>query len=219
MNPREGYGLASVQTCKALRRLGADFQIIAINHRELTWPIDHVIEVDGLAFIWSVPEYWDRVKADELWGAFIWETTVFPEYRVKLINERVSRLFTFSEWAREMFVSSGVSIPIEVMPHGVSQEFYYYLERPGRRHPYTFLLLGELAERKGWDIAYVAFLEEFGEDPSVRLIMKTRGRCPLAECTDPNVEVIAEEYNVPQMRELYRQAGARELTLERDHLL
>ena len=199
----EGYGKATAHTVKALRQLGADFDVVPINHKELSWPEDRIIKVDGLAFVWSVPEYWNRVEADELWGAFVWETTLLPRYRVDLINERVTRLFTFSEWAREMFISSGVSIPVHVMPHGVSPDEYFWMERPVGRKPYTFLLLGELAERKGWDIAYTAFLEEFGEDPDARLIMKTRGRCPLAPCSDPNVEVIAEEYNIPQMRELY----------------
>lgn len=205
-NPREGYGKATIQTVKALRQLGASFDVVPICHKELAWPAEDVIRVEGLAFVWTVPEYWDRVQADELWGAFVWETTRLPRYRVDIINARASRLFTFSEWAKGMFEDSGVTIPVHVMPHGVSQEEYYYLERPGERNPYTFLILGELAERKGWDLAYTAFLEEFGEDPRVRLIMKTRGRCPLAPCADPNVEVIATEYGVPMMRELFRQA-------------
>ena len=205
-NPREGYGKATLQTVKALQRVGADFKDIPVRNKELTWPADDKIKVDGLAFVWTVPEYWDRVEADELWGAFAWETTWLPTYRVDMINERADRLFTFSEWAKEMFEDSGVTIPVHVMPHGVNQREYHYLERNGRRHPYTFLLMGELAERKGWDLAYTAFLEEFGTDPNVRLVMKTRGRCPLAECTDPNVEVIAIEYGIPMMRELFRQA-------------
>jgi len=205
-NECEGYGRATIHTREALRRLGADFDFVPIAHRELSWPAADKITVDGLAIAWSVPEYWDRIQADELWGAFVWETTRLPQYRVDIINERAARLFTFSEWAKGMFIDSGVTIPVHVMPHGVSQDEYFDLERPPDRSPYTFLLLGELAERKGWDIAYTAFLEEFGTDPNVKLIMKTRGRCPLAECTDPNVEVIAEEYAISQMRELFRQA-------------
>ncbi len=205
-NPREGYGKATLQTVKAMKRMGADFDVIPINHGELSWPKDNIITVDGLAFVWTVPEYWDRVEAGGLWGAFVWETTLLPQYRVDLINERVTRLFTFSEWAKGMFIESGVEIPVHVMPHGVRQEEYSYQKRNRIYEPYTFLLLGELAERKGWDLAYMAFLEEFGEDPNVRLVMKTRGRCQLAPCTDPNIDVIAEEYNIPQMRELFRQA-------------
>ena len=201
----EGYGHATVATIKAMRRLGARFDIIPIEHDDLMWPAERTIEVSGLAVMWSVPEYWGFIKADELWGIFVWETTKLPGYRVEMINRLATRLFTFSEWAKGMFEDSGVTIPAHVMPHGVDQREYYYLERDHRDQPYTFLILGELADRKGWDLAYTAFLAEFEDNPDARLIMKTRGRCPLAECTDFNVEVIAEEYSVPQVRELYRQ--------------
>ncbi len=206
-NPYEGYGHATIATIKAMRRLtGPQFEIVPIEHDDIMWPEDRVIEVDGLAVMWSVPEYWGFIEADELWGIFVWETTRLPTYRVEMINSLVTRLFTFSEWAKGMFEDSGVTVPVHVMPHGVDQKEYHYLERDHENEPYTFLILGELAERKGWIPAYMAFLEEFGDNPNARLILKTRGRCLLAECTDFNVDIIAEEYTVPEMREMYRRA-------------
>ena len=203
-NSHEGYGHATLATVKALWRLGARPMVYPVQHNDLMWRAEDAVTVEGsLALAWTVPEYWDRVGADELWGAFVWETTQLPRYRVDMINERVTRLFTFSDWAKGMFEDSGVTIPITVMPHGVDQREYHYLERDHEGQPYTFLILGELAERKGWIPTYLAFLEEFGEDPNVRLIMKTRGRSSLAPCTDENVEVIYEDYGLGEMRELY----------------
>lgn len=203
-NTSEGYGHATIATINALYRLGAQFEIAPIQHDDAQWPPERTMQVDGLAVMWTVPEYWDRILgADELWGIFVWETTLLPWYRANMINERATRLFTFSEWGRQMFIDSGVTIPIHVMPHGVDQREYHFVERNHEGWPYTFLILGELGNRKGWVEAYQVFDEEFRGNPDVRLIMKTRGRCLLAECVDPNVEVLYADFGVPMMRELY----------------
>lgn len=65
----------------------------------------------------------------------------------------------------------------EVIPLGYDPDFFYYLDRQNRPegHKFTFLHYDAFKWRKGWDLVFQAFNEEFGEQDGddVRLIFKT----------------------------------------------
>ena len=95
--------------------------------------------------------------------------------------------------------------PIHVYGHGIDPEIFYPLERP-IRETYTFLHYGRLSARKGTDLVYKAFVEEFSHGEDVRLILKdTVPICPVV-INDSRVEWIHATYSKEQMRELMRAA-------------
>lgn len=63
----------------------------------------------------------------------------------------------------------------EVVPLGYDPDFFYFLDRSDRPedHEFTFLHFDAFKWRKGWDLTFTAFNEEFGEDEPVKLVFKT----------------------------------------------
>ena len=203
-NYYDGYGHASGQILKALKKLGANVKAIPLHKLP-----KEAVSIPGIVMMWATPPDYRRVKADELWGYTYWESSRAPLEWVEAINEHTTRLFTASQWCADMFRNSGVVIPIRVISHGVNYREYPYVKRPVGRRPYTFLLLGELGGfRKGLPYAYLAFWEAFKGSQNVRLVLKSRGakanQAP--EVGDDNVEIIYGNYSLNQMRKLYERA-------------
>jgi glycosyltransferase involved in cell wall biosynthesis len=83
---------------------------------------------------------------------------------------------------------------------------YFQLRRDHIGQPYTFLWSGTPDRRKGWDVAYRAFCQAFGEARDVQLILHFRDPLPIAApFADPNVRVMVGLFDRPILRELYRQ--------------
>lgn len=69
---------------------------------------------------------------------------------------------------KRVFKKSGVSVPINVIPHGIDHKFWKYRERP-ERDEFTFGIAGYLDDRKGWKQVVEAFVNEFERSEPVRL--------------------------------------------------
>jgi GT2 family glycosyltransferase len=115
-----------------------------------------MLEVDGL------PKEWVRQanKMDEIWVP-------------SLFNE-------------ETFISSGVKVPVKVIPLGVDPA-YFSPDIRGKKDKdiFTFLSIFEWGERKAPDILLRAFSDEFDASEPVRLLCK-------ANNFDPGVSVRGE---------------------------
>ena len=92
---------------------------------------------------------------------------------VKDINtSNMLALMTPSEYCKQCFIESGVTIPIYVIPHGVNSKF--------RRIPnlekfdkFTFLWIGAPnAKRKNMEMMLKGFVKTFKDNPNVELILK-----------------------------------------------
>jgi len=86
----------------------------------------------------------------------------------------------------ESFVSSGVRVPVRVMPLGVDIDHFHpgiVGSRPSPR--YTFLSVFEWGERKAPEVLLRAFADEFAADEDVLLLLSVFNR-------DPSVDVEAE---------------------------
>ena len=75
---------------------------------------------------------------------------------------------------QKAFVDTGVTAPVYVVPHGISDDM-----RPGMYEPYSmfsdkknFLFVGTPQYRKGIDLAIQAYLAAFGDSNDTRLICK-----------------------------------------------
>lgn len=194
-NSHGGYGKAALKLAWALREVGAQLRVASLHRLDGR-------RFEGRAVVLAVPDHWPKVIADELVGFTMWETSRLPGYWVETLNGCADAVLVPSQANREVFESSGVTRPIGVVPLGVDQGEFSYIVRP-ERGVYTFLCLGELILRKNWHLVYRAFHQVFGDSLEARLILKTRGFGKVPECVDANVEVIAAEYGMGMMRELY----------------
>ena len=124
-----------------------------------------------------VPEY--LVKLRELAAGpivvhTVWETDRLPSHWPAILNGS-DGVIVPTEWNRELFAASGVSAPIEVIPHVACEPL------PGDRGEplaipddiVVFYMISRWDERKTPAFAVAAFLEAFTADDPVALVVKT----------------------------------------------
>lgn len=118
----------------------------------------------------------------------------------------------------ETFASSGVRVPIHVMPLGVDTDYFnpgIVSYRPSER--FVFLSVFEWGERKAPEVLLRAFAEEFGRDEDVMLLLSITNRDALvdvdAQIASMNLPpgapvVVMKNAHLPayQMGSLYRSA-------------
>ena len=81
--------------------------------------------------IHSTPEFWDkyidpRVKNI---GYTVFETTKLHPDWIKYINNSVDKVLVPCGWNVDVFKDSGVTVPIGVVPHGISKQEYDGVEK------------------------------------------------------------------------------------------
>ncbi|MCA9178831.1 MAG: glycosyltransferase [Planctomycetales bacterium] len=108
-----------------------------------------------------------------------WEFGHLPKDWVTPLRERVDEIWAPSEYVKQVFLQSGIPEDrIHVIPWGVNPDVYRPdappLQIPGRSE-FAFLFVGGTIARKGFDLAFQAFLEEFADDPHVCLVVKDLG--------------------------------------------
>ena len=203
-NPNDGYGRMGIHLVRALCRAGVDVEAVSI------YDVEEGTEFGGPVVSATSPDTWSKLRGKPFYGLTMWESSRLPETWIGWINsDGVDGVLVPSAFCKTVFEESGVEKPVHVVPLGVDQDEFPYVERPINRRPYTFLLLGELAGfRKGLGYAYQAFWKAFEGSEAVRLILKSRGGRgkQIPECSDANVEIIDAEYGLPMMRELYKAA-------------
>ena len=106
-----------------------------------------------------------------------WETNKIPANWIDVINN-ADELWTASAWARDVFINSGVNIPVYDFKLGINDVIYSMpseprmLRKPGR---FTFLSIGSPSTRKNSQMSVNAFLKLFGADERFSLIYKSNG--------------------------------------------
>jgi len=173
--PRDGYGQIVMQCGAELRRMGADVRVLDMRVKGTWgWPGEKRWKVQGDALVACVPEWYEFIAADRLACLTMFESTKFPDERVKTINTRMSDCIVPSRFCAEVFEACGVTVPIHVAPLGIDPRVYQPVDRSGRDGPYTFLWSGTPDLRKGWDLVYRAFYAAFGDSHDARLVMHFR---------------------------------------------
>jgi glycosyltransferase involved in cell wall biosynthesis len=132
----------------------------------------------------------------------MFEGTVLPPGWVETLNQ-MDAVIVPCRWNVEVFRAAGVTVPVYCVPLGISETFQY-VERPLHRKPYTFLAIGDRAERKNWHVAMWAFVQAFGDRDDVRLIVKAQ-HFPV-NVRNANIEIIRATYSEAQMAALYTRA-------------
>lgn len=138
---------------------GADFRV----YINLPWHPNPILLKEGLPlFVYSMYEA-DRV----------------PSSWVKFLNNHASIIGVPSNWCKKIFISSGVLIPIIVIPLGIDPEEIPYLPKRPEKDRYVYLWQGVALDpggRKGVDVAIDAFkgLKKEGKIPNSELVLKFR---------------------------------------------
>ena len=114
------------------------------------------------------------------------------------------KIFTPSKFAQAAFAARGIES--EVLPLGYNDEIFRF--EPKHRLPsdiFTFLHFDAFNTRKGWDIVFKAFNQEFRKAEPVRLILKTTRESlpfPIPRSQYPNIEVLRGNYPAPELAKL-----------------
>jgi hypothetical protein len=132
----------------------------------------------------------------------MFESSKLPQDWIAPLND-MHAVIVPSEFCRTVFMDSGVTAPVHVVPLGVG-DIYRYQERSTGR-PLTFLAFFDRGERKGGMMAQQAFTRAFGDDMRYKLILKARAAKPgrALVLTNPNIEVIHQDMSEQELYELY----------------
>jgi glycosyltransferase involved in cell wall biosynthesis len=96
----------------------------------------------------------------------------------------------------------------ELVPLGYDPDTFRYVERRrSGEEPYTFLHYDAFKSRKGWDLVFNAFTQEFQNGENVKLIFKTTApREPLPFDQYKNIEIVKAILDNNEMLELMRRS-------------
>ena len=188
-----GYALHSRRMMLALHDAG-----VRVAYRnaygERDAPVEHPLLADLVArrASRSVPQVaycqadaFRRVRGSLKVGWTMLEVTGLPADWVDGCNS-MQEVWVPASFNVDTFRSSGVKVPIQVMPLGVDVDYYHPGIRGFRASPrYTFLSVFEWGERKAPEVLLRAYAEEFKESEDVLLLLSVFNR-------DPSVDVDAE---------------------------
>lgn len=178
----DGYSYASEQLSSRLRGLGAlsldDFY--NSNVKSLTFSEDGEIRLvpvkDSSGILINnclPPEY--SFDAEYVIGFTYWETTQLPSKWVNYMN-RCDEVWTTSRWAKQVFIDSGVRVPIFNFNLGIDTDAFAYnrsRQNPGR--PFTLIHVGSPSTRKNTQLVVDAFHKLFQYSTDYKLIIKSNG--------------------------------------------
>jgi len=158
-----------------------------------------------------------RNVASRLGGFDVADTDRISETAVELAN-RFDLIIVPSTFAKEAYVRSGVEIPVEVLPHGIPEEFQVpvkkitnktikelYKFKREKKAIFILYFLWHSGFRKGADVLAAAIEQVFNEFDNVYLIIKRmETEDPyLKELRGPRTREIATFLSWDELRQLY----------------
>ena len=147
-------------------------------------------------------------------GFSYWETNRLPNEWVKKMN-MMDEIWTTSAWAKDVFINSGVNVPVFDFRLGVHAEYFFPVLRK-KRTPFTFLSIGAPSTRKNSQIAVDAFIKLFGNNEDFRLLYKavdspdarltngSQGILPIRN--HPLIDVIDKDVDIKTLSDIYDSA-------------
>lgn len=198
--PADGYGIATKKVGGILATRG--WAVV-----DMCQAADEVWQVAGPAVAMCAADWAPGIVAPDGLALYtMFESTRQPTFRTDVMNRYVSQVIVPSPWGAAMFRDNGVRTPIAVVGLGVDGLDFPRLERR-RARPYTFLWTGTPDKRKGWDLAYRAFVRAFGRDPQVQLVLHFRDMPRgVKGCRDPNVKLLGGRLTHARLLELLSEA-------------
>jgi len=157
----------------------------------------------------SMPEAFVKSSLYSI-GFTYWETNRLPDDWVKNCN-KMDEVWTSSRFMQDVFVKSGVKVPVYGFNLGVEPALYSPLRRYAHNQ-FTFLSMGSPSTRKNSQVSVDAFLKLFGGNDEYRLIYKSNGApdarnyangVMMGRLDHPQIEIIDEELSHDDLANLY----------------
>jgi glycosyltransferase involved in cell wall biosynthesis len=131
----------------------------------------------------------------------MFESTKLPPGWVDVLNT-CAAVIVPSRWLIEVFQREGVTVPVHCVPLGVSEVYRKVRRRNDKKRPYTYLVIADRGNRKGWMMALDAFYRAHGENTNYRLILKSRNDLGF-RLNNANIRIITGDYSDERMAQLY----------------
>jgi glycosyltransferase involved in cell wall biosynthesis len=176
----EGYGYAShhifnqltqyqdLNICDANVQLDTELSMSPVN---LGYAVSKKFDCDILINC-SLPDAYNKCDGYNI-GFSYWETDQLPRDWVIEMN-KMDEIWTTSQWAKNVFINSGVTQPVFAFELGVDPKLYYPSHR-GLSGSFSFLSIGSPSTRKNSQMVVDAFLSLFEGKEGYRLIYKSSG--------------------------------------------
>jgi glycosyltransferase involved in cell wall biosynthesis len=125
------------------------------------------------------------------------ETTEICDRWVKCLDKG-DEVWATSSWIADVYRAK-VKNPVHVVPHGVSGKFIP-VKRKLQDNKFIFLHIGEPYIRKGGQVTVEAFIEEFGDNPDVILLIKCYPEGHTIRVPDKDGNLVAPETIYPNIK-------------------
>lgn len=216
--PVGGYGIANLNWIKHLSRCGIDvyphakfkpkegsieWEMLDDEQREI---LNKPFEKKKIGIIESNPFDFDILDTDIKIANTMCESDHVDSSWAEALN-KMDYIIVPNKFNKDVFINSGVTKPIKIIPHGVDTDTFYNFSRPGNRDVFTFGILGYLDQhdRKGAFDTIRAFVSEFKPGEPVRLLIKSSDPSfkYYSRFTDPRIEVITKPYLPHEVYQFY----------------
>jgi len=184
-----GYAQASRGYILALHRLGIPITLAPVSFSQETPDlgkngillkslINKKIDYN-VVIIHLTPDHWPRMReaGKHNIGYCVWETDKLHSDWVGLINDNVEGCMVSCEWNVEVYRSSGVTVPIYSVPHGIDVSEYddvdTYNVKGVDPKAYKFYAIFQFIERKHPMALLKSYWHAFQNNENVALILKT----------------------------------------------
>lgn len=215
--PFGGYGIVNLNWVKHLRRLGVDvyphrkFEVFPTTPEwEVLTPEEREIfslpfEKQKVGIIETTPFDFGLIDTEIKIANTMCESSFISKEWVEPIN-RMDFVIVPNAWTREVFLESGVTKPIEVIPHGQDANLFKFKERvPGKHRTFRFGIVGYLNDRKGVFDLIQAFCSEFEKSEPVELYLKSSNKAfaYYSNFSDPRIITDCRHLSSPELVKLY----------------
>jgi glycosyltransferase involved in cell wall biosynthesis len=107
----------------------------------------------------------------------LWETTQLPSEWPDLINSSATECWVSGPWSEDVFIKSGVDIPIKQFRYPINFSNYdidaSVVNKPFNDDTYLFYTISQWSERKNFRDLLEAYWSEFNSNDNVALLLKT----------------------------------------------
>lgn len=137
--------------------------------------IDKSDSGEAIKITHALPELYSKGAKHSI-GFSYWETNKLPGAWIPEMNQ-MDEIWTASEWARNVFIESGVKIPVHGFKLGIDDSLYFPPDKPRKvqGNKFKFLSIGSPSTRKNSQMAVDAFLKLFSNNDEHVLIFKSMG--------------------------------------------
>lgn len=213
IDPYDSYGLLGCQLARQLSRMGIYVNLFALGEeqlpsqdRELRDLVMQPVEPSLGGIFLGYPTGFGNhenplLKFGPRVGLTMFESSKLPVDWIEPMNE-MDHIVTPTQWGKRLFEGDGVTAPITVTRLGLNPA-YRLRKRPAKRDPITFLTFIDRGKRKGGIAATNAFIDAFGDDPGVKLIIKGRRAKIKLGFINPNIETIQQDMTEGELADLY----------------